>query len=116
MPAEELVGVNRKERIRTEVDDMGLDTLMNTRFETVSPSDTVNTVLKKMRDLDIHEVPVTADGKKLLGVVSYGTLLKRRNLSIEAKADTVMAWDPQNRSLIVANIVGTMPWTVANGS
>ena len=29
-----------------------------------------------------------------------------------AKADTAMAWDPQNRALIVANIVGTMPWTV----
>jgi CBS domain-containing protein len=90
MPAEELVGVNRKERIRTEVDRMGLDTLMSSKFETVSPSDTVNVVLKKMRDLDIHEVPVTAEKKKLLGVVSYGTLLKRRNLSIDAKADTVM--------------------------
>lgn len=29
-----------------------------------------------------------------------------------AQADTVMAWDPLNRSLIIANIVGTMPWTV----
>jgi hypothetical protein len=28
-----------------------------------------------------------------------------------AKADTVMAWDLLNRTLIVANIVGTMPWT-----
>jgi hypothetical protein len=28
-----------------------------------------------------------------------------------AKSDTVIAWDPLNRSLIVANIVGTMPWT-----
>jgi hypothetical protein len=33
-----------------------------------------------------------------------------------AKADTVMAWDPVNRSLIVANIVGTMPWTVDESS
>lgn len=33
-----------------------------------------------------------------------------------ASADTVMAWDPLNQSLIVANIVGTMPWTVADGS
>ena len=33
-----------------------------------------------------------------------------------AKADTVMAWDPLNRALIVANIVGTMPWTVASSS
>jgi hypothetical protein len=32
-----------------------------------------------------------------------------------AKADTVIVWDPVNRSLLVANIVGTMPWT-ANGS
>lgn len=33
-----------------------------------------------------------------------------------ATADTVMAWDPLNRSLIVANIVGTMPWTAADRS
>jgi hypothetical protein len=30
-----------------------------------------------------------------------------------ARADTVLAWDPRNRSLIVANIVGSMPWTAA---
>jgi hypothetical protein len=29
-----------------------------------------------------------------------------------ATANTVLAWDPLNRALIVANIVGTMPWTV----
>ncbi len=28
-----------------------------------------------------------------------------------AKTDTVMAWDPADKTLIVANIVGTMPWT-----
>jgi hypothetical protein len=33
-----------------------------------------------------------------------------------AKADTVMAWDSQNRSLIIANIVGTMPWSVGGSS
>jgi hypothetical protein len=32
-----------------------------------------------------------------------------------AKADTVMAWDPVNRALIIANIVGTMPWTADGG-
>ncbi len=90
MPAEELVGVNRKERIRTEVDKMDLGALMSDKFGTVSPSDTVDVVLKRMRDQDIHEVPVTADGETLLGIVSYGTLLKRRNLSIDAKAETVM--------------------------
>lgn len=33
-----------------------------------------------------------------------------------ARADTVMAWDPQNRSLIIANIVGTMPWTTGESA
>ena len=28
-----------------------------------------------------------------------------------AGADTVLAWDPENRSLIVANVIGSMPWT-----
>jgi hypothetical protein len=27
------------------------------------------------------------------------------------RADTTLAWDPVHRTLIVANIVGTMPWT-----
>ncbi len=33
-----------------------------------------------------------------------------------ARAGTVMAWDPEDRRLIVANIVGQMPWTVRDGS
>jgi hypothetical protein len=27
------------------------------------------------------------------------------------QADSVLAWDPADRTLIAANIVGTMPWT-----
>ena len=33
-----------------------------------------------------------------------------------AGADTVLAWDPANRTLIAANIVGQMPWTARDGS
>ncbi len=74
---------------------MGLEKIMNVEFETVSPSDTVNDVLKKMKELDVHEVPVANDGGKLMGVVSYGTFLKRRNISIETKAETILL-RPQN--------------------
>ena len=28
-----------------------------------------------------------------------------------SQADTILLWDPANRTLIAANIVGTMPWT-----
>lgn len=33
-----------------------------------------------------------------------------------AKADTVLAWDPLDQTLIIANIVGTMPWTTNGNS
>jgi hypothetical protein len=33
-----------------------------------------------------------------------------------AQAGTVMVWDPPNRTLIAANVVGQMPWTVQDGS
>jgi hypothetical protein len=28
-----------------------------------------------------------------------------------AQADTVLVWDPADRTLIAANLVGAMPWT-----
>jgi hypothetical protein len=31
-----------------------------------------------------------------------------------SQAETVLVWDPTNRTLIAANIVGTMPWTASN--
>jgi hypothetical protein len=33
-----------------------------------------------------------------------------------AQADTVLAWDPDNRTLIAANIMGRMPWTTRDDS
>jgi hypothetical protein len=33
-----------------------------------------------------------------------------------AQAGSVMAWDPDNRTLIAANIVGRMPWTTRDDS
>ena len=33
-----------------------------------------------------------------------------------AQAGTVMVWDPPNRTLIAANVVDQMPWTVQEAS
>lgn len=33
-----------------------------------------------------------------------------------AQANTVMMWDPEDGTLIIANIRGAMPWTVADGA
>lgn len=52
---------------------------------------------------------VTDDDQRYAVPASAGSVTALVTL---AKADTVMVWDPLNQSLIVANIVGTMPWTV----
>ncbi len=33
-----------------------------------------------------------------------------------AQADTALAWDPEGGTLIAANIIGQMPWTIRDGS
>ena len=48
-----------------------------------------------------HAVPVSPTGMTALVAL--------------ARADTVLAWDPTNQTLIVANIVGSMPWTIGGG-
>jgi hypothetical protein len=60
------------------------------------------------RDGRFDVMIVTEDDQQYFMPASPGSMAA---LAALAKAGTVMAWDPLNRSLIVANIVGTMPWT-----
>lgn len=48
-------------------------------------------------DDQVHTMPASAESVSAVVALS--------------RADTVLAWDPTNRTLIAANIVGTMPWT-----
>jgi hypothetical protein len=56
---------------------------------------------------------VTEDDQQFFVPASPGSMAA---LVALARADTVMAWDPVNRSLIIANIIGTMPWTASGGA
>lgn len=89
MNATEIAGIKKREQLRSMVEAMKLTDLMSKRFDYVSPEDQLSDVLKKMGQLDLHEMPVSLDGKRLMGVVSYGTLLKRRNLPITTKAGSI---------------------------
>ena len=56
---------------------------------------------------------ITENDERVVLPTSPGTMSA---LVALAQANTVMAWDPENRALIIANILGTMPWTVADGA
>jgi hypothetical protein len=51
---------------------------------------------------------VTEDGEK--HVMSPSPASTAALIAL-ARADTVLVWDPADRTLIAANIVGRMPWT-----
>ena len=89
MNAQEIAGMKKREQLRSMVEATKLSDLMSKGFEYVSPEEQLSDVLKKMGQLDLHEIPVSLDGKRLMGVVSYGTLLKRRNLPITTKAGSI---------------------------
>ena len=55
---------------------------------------------------------VTEDDQRYGMPISASSLTA---LVARAKADMITVWDPENRSLILDNNVGTMPWT-GNGS
>jgi hypothetical protein len=52
---------------------------------------------------------ITEDGERHTMPASPTSMTALVALS---QADTVLAYDPTNRTLIAANIVGRMPWTV----
>jgi CBS domain-containing protein len=89
MNAQEIAGIKKREQLRSMVESIKLTSLMTKGFEHVGPEEQLSDVLKKMGQLDLHEMPVSLDGKRLMGVVSYGTLLKRRNLPITTKAGSI---------------------------
>ncbi|WP_026068845.1 CBS domain-containing protein [Methanomassiliicoccus luminyensis] len=89
MNAQELAGMKKREQLRSIIESMTIGDLMSKGFEYVGPDEQLSDVLKKMGALDLHEIPISPDGKRLAGVVSYGTLLKRRNLSTSTKAGSI---------------------------
>jgi len=90
MSAEELMGINKKEQLRSTIDSIGLEAMMDRDFTSIKPQETLSDVIKKMRDLDLHEIPVISDDKGFMGIVSYGQLLKRKNISITTKAESLL--------------------------
>lgn len=68
--------------------------VMSRKLVTASPEDTLSDVLGKMKKHDIHEIPVVIK-RKLVGMVSYNTLTKRRSLPLSTKVEHIMVAPPR---------------------
>lgn len=82
--------------------------IMSKKPVTVNCHDELSVVLGKMREHDIHDLPVV-DGKKLVGHVSYDSFLKRRNIPLTTKVENFMSFPPKlSESVSVMEIAELM--------
>ena len=86
--------MKKRELLRSLIDANKVGDLMRKKFETVDPETALSDVVAKMKSSDLHEIPVV-DGKKLVGVISYGTVIRKKNLVIGTKAKTMVETTPE---------------------
>jgi CBS domain-containing protein len=94
MMGENIEAMKKRELLRSQIDSISLSSLMDEKFETVDPEMGLTDVVAKMRAKNLHEMPVTENGKKLIGVISYRSIIRRKNLVIGTKVRSAMDLPP----------------------
>lgn len=95
MKGEGLETMKAREKVRSVIESYKTEDLMATQYETTDPETTISDVVARMRAMDLHEIPVVTDLNKLMGVVSYRSLVRRKNLPVGTKAKSVMESPPE---------------------
>ncbi|MEM4058508.1 MAG: CBS domain-containing protein, partial [Thermoplasmata archaeon] len=57
---------------------------------TATAEDTLSTLLNKMKDYDVREVPVIDEKGTLKGYLDYKTIAKRKNISLYSRVMNMM--------------------------
>jgi len=94
-------------RKNIDADSIKVKELMTQRIIVASPEKQVSEVLGMMRKNDIHELPVV-ERNKLVGIVTYAHLIKRRKIALTSQVRNVMVSPPsisQDDSLITVSDV-----------
>ncbi|MDD1743878.1 MAG: CBS domain-containing protein, partial [Methanomassiliicoccales archaeon] len=89
MTGENIEAMKNRELLRSQIDSIKVETLMEKEYSSVDPEMGITDVVAKMRAEDIHEIPVL-EKKKLAGVVSFGSIIRRKNMVAGMKAQAVM--------------------------
>ena len=77
-----------------ELGKISIKDVMSTKVRSVNKDDQISDIISRMSADGIHELPVV-DGEKAVGIVTYSTLLKARNIPLTSKAEVVMKHFPQ---------------------
>jgi CBS domain-containing protein len=76
------------------IEKLKAEDVMSKKFVTATEEDNLSDVLAKLKKHDVNELPVIRK-KKLVGLVSLDTLIKRRNLPLTTKVEHIMSKPPK---------------------
>ena len=76
-----------------KIEDMKAKDLMSTDIVTAECTEPLSELLGRMKEEDVYEIPVLEKGK-LVGMVSYDVLLKRRQFPLSVEARSIMVSPP----------------------
>jgi len=76
------------------LEDIKVKDIMSKNTITALKTDKVSEVLGKMKTYGIHEIPIV-EGTKVVGLVSYDNIMKRRGLPLTTDAESVMVIPPK---------------------
>ena len=77
-----------------DINELKAKDIMSSEPVVASPEESLSEVLGKMKKHEVHEVPVVQK-KRLVGMVSYNTLTKRRSLPMSTKVERIMVAPPR---------------------
>ncbi|MDO9537527.1 MAG: CBS domain-containing protein [Thermoplasmata archaeon] len=83
------------EMTRQSVQEIKAKDIMARNLITVEPDEEVSSALGKMQQHDINELPVISAKGKIVGLVNYETLLKKRSIPMSTKVENVMTFPPR---------------------
>lgn len=79
--------------ILIELGNITIKDVMTKDMTSVSKDDKISDIISRMSEDGIHELPVV-DGDKAVGIITYSTLLKKRNFPLTSKAEIAMQHFP----------------------
>lgn len=94
---------------RQSVQELKAKDIMSRKIISVSPDEDVASALGKMQHHDINEVPVITAKGKILGLINYETLLRKRSIPMTTKVENIMSFPPRvSEDALIIDIAETM--------
>jgi CBS domain-containing protein/ribosome-associated translation inhibitor RaiA len=76
------------------IKNLKAEDVMSKSFITATEDENLSDVLAKLKKFNVHELPVIRKNR-LVGLVSYDTIIKRRNLPLSTKVEHIMSTPPK---------------------